>query len=544
MIQGKNFIGGHRSATGNQTIQARNPANNHTLEGTFYAATLGELAQAMQLAQEAFQQTKKTKPAQRAAFLRAIAEEIEALGDTLIQRACAESGLPTGRITGERGRTMNQLRLFAQLVDEGSWVDARIDTALPERQPIPKPDIRKMLVPIGPVVVFGASNFPLAFSVAGGDTASALAAGNPVVVKAHSAHLGTSELIAQAILKAAERTQMPNGVFSLLFDQGFTIGQALVQHPVTQAVGFTGSGKGGQALYQLAQQRPQPIPVFAEMGSINPVVLLPEALKNRGKEMATQYAGSITLGVGQFCTNPGLLLGIDSDALTNFEQTLGNAIQQSAPTTMLTEDIAQAFRQNAKEALQQAQVQTIAQVSPNDQATQDQNNEGQPMIAKVNANVFLANPRLHQEVFGPYSLLVICQNREELSEVIACLEGQLTATVMGEDEEITEYQDLISILQDKVGRLIFNGVPTGVEVCPAMHHGGPFPATTDSRFTSVGTDAIKRFARPVAYQNCPPALLPEAIQDENPLHIWRLVNGHWSNQSIDHLASSTQTYHH
>ena len=531
MIQGKNFIGHHRSATGSQTIQAYNPATNKTLEGSFYAATLHELSQAMELAQEAFQQTKKMSAAQKAAFLRAIAEEIEALGDTLIERACAESGLPQGRIVGERGRTMNQLRTFAQLVEEGSWHDARIDTALPERQPLPKPDIRKMLVPIGPVVVFGASNFPLAFSVAGGDTASALAAGNPVIVKAHSAHLGTSELIASAIIKAAEKTQMPNGIFSLLFDARFEIGQALVQHPVTQAVGFTGSGKGGQALYQLAQQRPQPIPVFAEMGSINPVVLLPEALKNRGKEMATQYAGSITLGAGQFCTNPGLLLGIASDALTNFEYALGNAIQQAQPATMLTEGIAKAFQNGTQQALQQANVQTVAQVSQN-----GQNNQGKAVIAKVSAGEFLANPTLHQEVFGPYSLLVVCQNRGELAQVIQSLEGQLTATVMGENEEVADYQDLILSLQDKVGRLIFNGVPTGVEVCPAMHHGGPFPATTDSRFTSVGTDAIKRFARPVAYQNCPQELLPDALKDENPLNQWRLVDGQWSNQAIGTFA--------
>ena len=528
MIQGKNFIGSQLSAEGTNTFQGFDPNTNQPLEGAFHTATQQDLERTMQLAQEAFQQTKKLSGAQKANFLRAIAEEIEALGDNLVKRACAESGLPEGRIIGERGRTMNQLKTFAQLVEEGSWVDARIDTALPERQPVPKPDIRKTQVAIGPVVVFGASNFPLAFSVAGGDTASALAAGNPVVVKAHPAHPGTSELVASAIIKAAERTQMPNGVFSLLFDNGFEIGQGLVQHPVTQAVGFTGSGRGGKALYQLAQQRPQLIPVFAEMGSINPVILLPETLQNQGKEIAAQYAGSITLGAGQFCTNPGLLLGIASDALTNFEYALGNAIQQIQPATMLTEGIANAFSGNT----QQANVQTVAQVPTNG----DQKNQGRAVVAKVSANEFLANPTLHEEVFGPYSLMVVCQNRSELSQVIQSLEGQLTATVMGEHNEVIDYQDLIFQLQDKVGRLIFNGVPTGVEVCPAMHHGGPFPSTTDSRFTSVGTDAIKRFVRPVAFQNCPQELLPNALKDENPENVWRLVNGEWSNQAIGALA--------
>ncbi|EAY24453.1 aldehyde dehydrogenase (NADP(+)) [Microscilla marina] len=530
-IQGKNFIGNTRSDEGQKQQQAFNPANNEVLTGAFSTATNSELEQTMQLASEAFQQLKKYSGAQKGAFLRAIAEEIEALGDTLVQRACIESGLPEGRIIGERGRTMNQLRAFAQLVEEGSWVDARIDTAQPERQPIPKVDLRKQLVAIGPVVVFGASNFPLAFSVAGGDTASALAAGNPVIVKAHSAHLGTSELVATAVIKAAERCDMPNGTFSMLYGSGHSVGQALVKHPVTQAVGFTGSGFGGKALYQLAQQRPQPIPVFAEMGSVNPVVLLPQALRNRGAQIAQQYAGSITLGAGQFCTNPGLLLGVASDELIAFETALGEAVQAIAPATMLTQGIAKAFDEGAEQALKQTEVQIVAQA---DQSSQP--NQGRAVVAKVSGADFLKNPALHEEVFGPYSLLVVCANREELAQAIQSLEGQLTATVMGEDEELLECKEIIAGLQDRVGRLIYNGVPTGVEVCPSQHHGGPFPSTTDSRFTSVGTDAIKRFARPVAFQNCPQALLPQELQDENPLNIWRLTDGKWSNEAISVLA--------
>lgn len=532
-LQGKNFIGNSRSAQGILFIQAYNPTNNELLEGTFTVATHNELEQALQLANSAFQQFKNYSGQQKAVFLRAIAEEIEALGDVLIHRACAESGLPEGRIRGERGRTMNQLKLFAQLIDEGSWVDACIDTAMPERQPIPKPDIRKKLVALGPVAIFGASNFPLAFSVAGGDTASALAAGNPVIVKAHPAHLGTSELVASAIIQAAEKTHMPAGVFSMLFDDGFNIGQALVQHPIIQAVGFTGSGRGGQALYQLAQTRPQPIPVFAEMGSINPVILLPQALQKRGEHIATQYAGSITLGAGQFCTNPGLLLGISSEELTAFEHHLAQAIQTTAPATMLTTGIAESFKQNTQKALQQNNVLVIGQAQ-----TKDHQNQGRPTLAKVNGADFLQNPTLHEEVFGPYSLLVVCQNKEELAQVVQSLEGQLTATILGEDQEIRDYQTVIHHLQDKAGRLIFNGVPTGVEVCAAQHHGGPFPATTDSRFTSVGTDAIKRFARPIAYQNCPPALLPDELKDNNPLKIWRLLDGQWSNEAIPALQGA------
>lgn len=530
-MQGKNFIGNTRSAQGEQTFQAFNPATNEALEGAFRAATEQELEQTMHLASEAFQQLKNYSGAQKGAFLRTIADEIEALGDTLVQRACAESGLPEGRIIGERGRTMNQLRAFAQLVEEGSWVDARIDTAQPERQPVPKVDIRKQLVAIGPVVVFGASNFPLAFSVAGGDTASALAAGNPVIVKAHSAHLGTSELVATAIIKAAEKCDMPNGTFSMLYGNGHSVGQALVKHPVTQAVGFTGSGFGGKALYQLAQQRPQPIPVFAEMGSVNPVVLLPDALRNRGVQIAQQYAGSITLGSGQFCTNPGLLLGIASDELTAFETALGEAIQAIAPTTMLTKGIAKAFDEGAEQALKQTAVQVVAQAEqPNEP------NRGRATVAKVSGADFLKNPTLHEEVFGPYSLLVVCANQAELAQAIQSLEGQLTATVMGEETELAAHKNIIASLQDRVGRLIYNGVPTGVEVCPSQHHGGPFPSTTDSRFTSVGTDAIKRFARPVAFQNCPQALLPQELQDANPLNIWRLTDGKWSNEAISVMA--------
>jgi NADP-dependent aldehyde dehydrogenase len=338
-------------------------------------------------------------------------------------------------------------------------------------------------------------------------------------------------LVATAIIKAAEKCDMPNGTFSMLYGSGHSVGQALVKHPVTQAVGFTGSGFGGKALYQLAQQRPQPIPVFAEMGSVNPVVLLPDALRNRGAQIAQQYAGSITLGSGQFCTNPGLLLGIASDELTAFETALGEAIQAIAPTTMLTKGIAKAFDEGAEQALKQTAVQVVAQAQqPNEP------NRGRATVAKVSGADFLKNPTLHEEVFGPYSLLVVCANQAELVQAIQSLEGQLTATVMGEETELAAHKNIIASLQDRVGRLIYNGVPTGVEVCPSQHHGGPFPSTTDSRFTSVGTDAIKRFARPVAFQNCPQALLPQELQDANPLNIWRLTDGKWSNEAISVMA--------
>ena len=519
-VDGRNIIGYHYSALAQEILEVMNPAMRRTLEGQFNIATVEETNEAMQLATDAFEVLKKTSGAQRARFLNAIADEIMNLGDVLIQRAMEESGLPEGRLIGERGRTVNQLRLFAKVAEEGSWVDATIDLAQPDRQPIPKADIRRMLVPIGPVVVFTASNFPLAFSTAGGDTASALAAGNPVIVKSHESHLGTNAYVALAIQKAAEKTGMPDGVFSSLNGTGPELGQRLVKHPLTKAVAFTGSYNAGKALFDAAAQRKEPIPVFAEMGSINPVLLCDEALKNRGKEIANQYAGSATLGVGQFCTNPGLLIGKVGPDLDVFIKELSNNIQNIAPSTMLNEGICKNYDYNKNEVLNQAGV--ILEAESN---TPNKVYEGRPTVASVSGKAFIENPALSEEVFGPFTLVVKCETDKMLADVVKNLNGQLTATIMAEESEMEQYNSIISALKERVGRILFNGVPTGVEVCPAMQHGGPFPATTDARFTSVGTAAIKRFARPLAFQNWPQNLLPDELKDGNPLGIWRTVDG-------------------
>lgn len=487
---------------------------------TIKNSTAQDVDVAMEKAAEAFKVYRKKSGKEKAVFLRAIADEIEKLGDELIKCCSRETNLPEARITGERNRTTGQLRMFASLVEEGSWVEARIDTAQPDRQPLPKPDIRKMNVAIGPVVVFGASNFPLAFSTAGGDTASALAAGCTVVVKAHSGHPQTSELITSAVLKAAKATGMPDGVFANLHGSGSEVGSALVKHPHTRAVGFTGSFKGGMALFDLANKRPHPIPVFAEMGSINPVFILPGALKKRAEQVAEMYAASITQGVGQFCTNPGLLLTVDTPESEKFKSKLGELIRSSASAKMLHPGIASAFAEGRKTALQQKGVELVAEASQHNDEL-----EGRPTLASVTLDEFVANPKLAEEVFGPYSLLVKGEGIDKLDRALDNLEGQLTATVIGEEDELPQYAAFIERLKEKVGRVIINGVPTGVEVCHSMNHGGPFPATTDSRFTSVGTDAIKRFVRPVSYQGFPESLLPDELKTSNPLKIWRIVDG-------------------
>jgi len=476
---------------------------------------------ALTAATAAFQSYRSLNKDLKAAFLNAIADEIASLGDELVNRASAESGLPLVRLQGELGRTTGQLRLFANLVAEGSWVDAIIDTALPDRQPLPRPDIRRMLIPIGPVVVFGASNFPLAFSVAGGDTASALASGCPVVVKAHPAHYGASALVGGAIIKAAEKTGMPKGVFSLLYDDGYTIGASLVQHPLTKAVTFTGSFKGGMALINLAQEREQPIPVFAEMGSINPVIFLPRAIENQAEELAKKYAASITLGAGQFCTNPGLMLAVQSPALENFKTVLKESISTVPSATMLTEGIANNYGKLSAEIINEGGVELLSASTIKNNELQ---NQSEAKIAQVNATDFIKNPKLREEIFGPYSLLVVAQDIAELERAIEVLEGQLTVTLMADKQELQQYQTLVNKLTDKTGRIILNGVPTGVEVCAAMQHGGPFPATNDSRFTSVGATAIHRFVRPLAYQDWEQELLPDELKDGNPLGIFRTIN--------------------
>ena len=484
----------------------------------FKDATIEEINSAADLAWKAFHIYRKQSLKQRAAFMRAIAVEIDALGASLIETAMKETNLPEARLQGERARTIFQLNSYAEACERGDWLEARIDTAIPTKTP-PKPDIRKMLVPLGPVVVFGASNFPFAYSTAGGDTACAFAAGCPVIVKAHPAHAATSELVAGAILKAAEKSNMPQGIFAHIHSSGFEGGKALIMHPHVKAVGFTGSFMGGKALFDLANQRKEPIPVFSEMGSTNPAFLLPEKLNASASDIAKMYAGSITLSVGQFCTNPGLIIGIAGLSLQNFKDSLAAEIKNIAPATMLHPGIAKAFVEKREAALKQSSVETVA-VS----ALPSKENQGTPTIAMVDAKTFLKNPLLHQEIFGPYSLIVSCADMKEMTDVAQHLEGQLTSTLMATDKDIMENEDLVEAVKNICGRFILNGVPTGVEVCLSMHHGGPFPATTDSRFSSVGADGIKRFARPVAFQNWSNALLPDELKNENPLNIWRTVN--------------------
>jgi NADP-dependent aldehyde dehydrogenase len=451
------------------------------------------------------------------------------LGSKLIDRAVAETGLPETRFIGERGRTIAQLRMFAELVEEGSWVEARIDTAIPDREPLPKPDLRQMLVPVGPVVIFGASNFPLAFSVPGGDTASALAAGNPVIVKAHPAHPGTSELVAGAIERAVSRCGIPPGFFSMLHGASYEVGLAMVRHPKVEAVGFTGSLAGGRALFDEAASRPRPIPVFAEMGSINPVFVLPSALRERAEELARSIHQSMTLGVGQFCTSPGLVVGLRCQGLDDLLEFLGKLTADCAPATMLHPGIREAYLAGVEALTQKGEVQLISCSS----------REPDPVRTEVAVNVFLTDAEtfvkqreLSDEVFGPSTLVVACESTGELESIAEKLEGHLTATIQGTPQELSEHRSLVTMLESKVGRLIFNGVPTGVEVCPSMHHGGPYPATTDARYTSVGTNAIKRFARPACFQDFPQSALPAELKDQNEKGIWRLINGSLDRDSI------------
>ncbi|WP_298545532.1 aldehyde dehydrogenase (NADP(+)) [uncultured Aquimarina sp.] len=527
MITGKNYIGNQLSSEGSKTYTTFNPKLNIENAVVFYEASSEEIEKTVSLASKAFESFKKVSGTKKAEFLNAIADEILALDQTLIETYISETGLPEGRAKGERGRTIGQLRMFAELVAKGSWVEATIDTSDLERKPIPKQDIRKMMVPLGPVVVFGASNFPLAYSTAGGDTAAALAAGCPVIVKSHPMHAGTGELVASAIIKAAQKTGMPNGVFSNLNSSGIEVGVQLVKHPKVKAVGFTGSINGGRALFDLASQRPEPIPVFAEMGSVNPVILLPKATASKGEGLAKTYAQSITLGTGQFCTNPGLILGIKGDALDKFISVLSDEIVKIEPSCMLHPNIIGNYEKNKANALQQNGLMVTAKYE-NDVAV----NHARQTVTTVEGKTFLENATLHQEVFGPFSMVVQCADISELENIINNLEGQLTGTILAENEEADTYISVIEALQNRVGRIIFNGVPTGVEVCPAMLHGGPYPASTDSRFTAVGIDSIKRWVRPLSYQSWPNSLLPKELQNENPLKISRLVNGKQTHDTI------------
>ncbi len=521
-LHGKSLLAGQPVDHNARAFRAISPLDNRELEPTFHECAPEIVDRALHAAEEAFARFRRVPAAERATFLENIADEIMAIGDPLLERAHRETGLPLDRLTGERGRTVGQLRLFAQVVREGSWVDARIDPALPDRKPLPRVDLRRMLIPLGPVVVFGSSNFPLAFSVAGGDTASALAAGNPVIVKAHRAHPGTSEMVGAAVVRAVEKSGLPHGVFSMLHGAGAEIGVALVKHPLTRAAGFTGSRTAGRALFDAASARPEPIPVFAEMSSLNPVFILPGALRERGAQIVEGLKNSVTMGVGQFCTKPGLVFGLGGTDFEGFAESFGAAIVAAAPGTMLHPGICRSYHEGVATMHKVPGVVAHAQSSIEPQSEQT---HGEPTVFATDAENFLRQPALHEEVFGPYTLLINASSYTDLVRIAHHLEGQLTATIHGTAEDIANAADLIAILERKAGRLLINGFPTGVEVCPSMNHGGPYPATTDVRFTSVGTAAIQRFVRPICYQSFPASALPPELADSNPRGLMRLVNG-------------------
>ncbi|WP_286974550.1 aldehyde dehydrogenase (NADP(+)) [Pseudomonas sp.] len=520
-LQGHQLIGQQSIAASGKPIHAVNPATGQRLEPGYASGAAHEVEQACQLAWSAFDAYRETTLSARADFLETIAQQIEAIGDSLIERAMLETGLPRARLEGERGRTCGQLRLFASVVRAGEWLDIRIDPAQPERSPLPRADLRQRQIALGPVAVFGASNFPLAFSVAGGDTASALAAGCPVIVKAHSAHPGTSELVGRAVQRAVALCELPEGVFSLLFGAGNDLGQALITDPRIQAVGFTGSRSGGTALMQTANNRPQPIPVYAEMSSINPVVLMPSALEGRAEALGQAFVASLNMGAGQFCTNPGLVLAVKSEPLERFIASAASVVKDSAPQTMLTPGICQAYSNGLKQLQESGKVSEIASSKlPTDSAS-----PCHTTLFRASAADFISHECLQAEVFGSCSLIIECADMAQLQTVLEHLEGQLTATLHMDEADHSAVRALLPTLERKAGRILANAWPTGVEVCQAMVHGGPWPATSDSRSTSVGSAAIYRFLRPVCYQDLPQALLPEALRDDNPLSISRLLDG-------------------
>lgn len=528
-LRGSQFIGADRSAEGKETFQGANPATRQPLDPPYHEATVAEIDRAGELAGEAFADFRARPPRQRAALLDRIALEIEAIGDGLIDRADAETALGRQRLTGERSRTCNQLRMFARLVEEGSWVQARIDRAMPDRKPLPRPDLRRMLIPVGPVASFSSSNFPLAISVAGNDLSSAYAAGCPVIVKAHPAHPGTSEMVAAAVVKAVRETGMHPGVFSLIHGRNHQVGLALVRDQAVKAVAFTGSLPAGNALFNAATSRPDRIPVFAEMGSTNPVFVLPGALRERGRQIAEGLKNSVTLGVGQFCTCPGLVVGLEGDATKTFTAAVAELIEAAPPGTMLYDGIRHAFYKDVETLSKVPGVRVAARSSvPADPAK----NQAAPTLFAADAETFLESSVLSHEVFGPSTLLVTGKSKQDMERIARSLEGHLTATVHGTPQDLGEYRELISILETKVGRLIFNGFPTGIEPCNAVHHGGPYPATTDARTTSIGTAAVERFVRPICYQDFPQSALPEELRDENPRKIWRLVDGQMTREAV------------
>ncbi|WP_029012835.1 aldehyde dehydrogenase (NADP(+)) [Niveispirillum irakense] len=515
-----NILIGATEERGQATFQGRNPATGESLPGAFAEAGVEHASAACALAAEAFPVFSTLSPADRAAFLESVAEHILGIGDALIIRAMEESGLPRARLEGERGRTVGQLRLFASVLRQGDWLEATIDPAMPDRAPLPRPDIRRVNQPVGPVVVFGASNFPLAFSVAGGDTASAFAAGCPVVVKGHPAHPGTGELVARAIQAAVAASGLPAGTFSYLPGTTQALGAALVADPRVKAVGFTGSRAGGLALVEIARNRPEPIPVYAEMSSINPVLLLPTAAAKRGADLGAAFIQSLTMGAGQFCTNPGLVVALEGADTEAFIAAAAQSLTSAPAQVMLSEGIWRNYCSGIDLLAGNERVTLVARGQAGEEA-----NRGQAALFRTDADAFLADPTLSHEVFGSSSLVIVCRDVAEVKRVLAGLEGQLTSTLLMDPEDQALAGELLPLLTEKSGRVLANGWPTGVEVCHAMVHGGPFPATSDVRTTSVGTLAMVRFLRPVCYQNIPDALLPPALQAANPWGLTRRVNG-------------------
>jgi NADP-dependent aldehyde dehydrogenase len=520
-----NFIGFARSSRGTETFSSSNSVDNSLRSEVFSEATSEEIVAACELASKAFLLYSQISDRSRALFLCRIAELLQHYKEDLQTIYCAESGLTSDRFESELLRTVRQLLNFAEHIEHGAWRNASIDTSNPNQYP-PKPDLRKMFIPLGPVVVFGASNFPLAYSTIGGDAAAALAVGCPVIVKAHALHAATSDFVAALVVQAAIETGMPDGVFSHLHAQNFRVGTELVQNAFIKAVGFTGSQAGGRALFDLANNRKEPIPVFAEMGSVNPVFILPEQLKKKGEQWSEMLANSMISGMGQFCTNPGLIFLIESNEAQEFVVLLKQRFLQKVTSSMLHSSIKSRYDQG-KIHMENSGVDLYqSSNSPNEFAVQQ-------AIGVTKAHDFIQNPALQEEIFGPFTLLIFCADFAEMEACAQVLQGQLTATFLGSELEFTEHSKLVHMMQQKAGRIILNGVPTGVDISPSMHHGGPYPASSDSRFSAVGIDAIQRFVRPIAFQDFPDDLLPEPLRNRNPLAILRRVNAVWTNDAIN-----------
>lgn len=528
MLKGCNYLGKEESSKGNVFFKAFNPKKGITLECDFYQASENEIDKATQLSEQSFKILKMKSTSEKANFLGIVSEMLIFEKEKIIERCMEETALPFQRLEGEMGRTVNQIKMFAELLNNGSYCNAKIDTAVNDRLPVRKPDLRQMLIPIGPVAVFGASNFPLAFSVAGGDTISALAAGCPVIVKAHPSHPGTSELVAKVILSAVEKCDFPNGTFSMIHGIDNEISEFLVKSKRIKAVGFTGSFQGGKALFDLAMNREEPIPIYAEMGSVNPIVIFPNRLKEEINEIVEGLANSVVLGVGQFCTNPGLIFLLKSQETEFFLECFKNKISKIKPGTMLSENIACNFRQKINSLESKSHMLAKGEEKANE-------NQVGAYLFNTNYKDFINNKELQEEVFGPSTIIVVLENENELETALNNLKGQLTITFQGTNEELKSNSNLIEIAIEKAGRLIINGFPTGVEVCHSMHHGGPYPATTNIKSTSVGTESINRFLKPICFQDFPENLLPPELKNSNPLEILRQVNGEYTGEVIGDL---------